>query len=228
MWHYTIDNNPQEPVDETIIPQLIANGTIQAHTLVWREGMADWIPLASSELARYAAPQSAVTQRPGPVRRAPGAVVAPVSAVQNRQVVAANPYAAPQAGPMQVHRGPASAMTWKKILWSFEGRIARRTYWAGIGIWFGVIISVIILTVLLIKGLGEENAVFALIPLLLIIIPVFWSSLAMQIKRWHDRGKPGVMVLVNLIPFVGGIWAFVECGCLRGSVGPNQYGQDPT
>jgi uncharacterized membrane protein YhaH (DUF805 family) len=228
MWHYTIDNNPQEPVDETIIPQLIANGTIQAHTLVWREGMEDWIPLASSELARYSAPQSAAPQRPGPVRRAPGAVVAPVSAVQNRQVVAANPYAGPQAGPMQVRRAPASSMTWKKILWSFEGRIPRRTYWAGIGIMIGIIIATLILTGLLIKVLGEEKALFALIIPLLIVIPLLWISLAMQVKRWHDRGKPGVMVLVNLIPFVGGIWAFVECGCLRGSVGPNQFGQDPT
>jgi uncharacterized membrane protein YhaH (DUF805 family) len=228
MWHYTIDNTPQDPVDEATVPQLIANGTIQAHTLVWREGMEDWIPFASSELARYSAPQSAAPQRPGPVRRVPGPGAAPVAAVQNRQAVAANPYAAPQAAPMQVHRTPASAMTWKKILWSFEGRIPRRTYWAGIGIWVGVIRSVSILIGLLTPVVGEDNAGYLGIPFLLILIPYFWSLLAMQIKRWHDRGKSGVMVLVNLIPFVGGIWAFVECGCLRGSVGPNQYGQDPT
>ena len=228
MWHYTIDNNPQDPIDEATIAQLIGNGTIQANTLVWREGMEDWIPFGSSELARYAAPQAAAPQRPGPVRRAPGATVAPVSAVQNRQVVATNPYATPQAVPKQGQRGPASAMTWKKILWSFEGRIPRRTYWAGIGIWVGIMFGVSFLMAFLVPLLGEENAGFAFIPIILVFIPYMWSIIAMQVKRWHDRGKPGAMVLVNLIPLVGGIWAFVECGCLRGTTGPNQHGQDPT
>jgi uncharacterized membrane protein YhaH (DUF805 family) len=31
-----------------------------------------------------------------------------------------------------------------------------------------------------------------------------------------------------MIPLVGAIWTFVECGCLRGTVGPNNYGEDPT
>ena len=222
MWHYTIDNNPQDPIDEATIAQLIANGTIQANTLVWREGMEDWIPFETSELARYAAPQ-----RPGPVRRTP-AVVAPVAAAQNRQVRATNPYAPPQAAPNQIQRGPASAMTWKKILWSFEGRIPRRTYWAGTGIWVGIILSFSFLIGALTPVVGEDNAGLLIIPFLLMMIPYCWSLLALQIKRWHDRGKSGTMVLVNFIPFVGGIWAFVECGCLRGTNGPNQYGQDPT
>ena len=52
--------------------------------------------------------------------------------------------------------------------------------------------------------------------------------LAVSVKRWHDRDKPGTWVLINLIPLVGGIWAFVEVGCLRGTFGPNNYGEDPT
>lgn len=64
--------------------------------------------------------------------------------------------------------------------------------------------------------------------MLLVAIPYIWSSIALQVKRWHDRGKSGAMVLINLIPYIGGIWAFVECGCLRGTCGQNQYGQDPT
>jgi uncharacterized membrane protein YhaH (DUF805 family) len=62
----------------------------------------------------------------------------------------------------------------------------------------------------------------------LFLLASLWSGIALQIKRWHDRGKPGVMVLVNFIPIVGGIWAFIECGCLRGTNGPNTFGDDPT
>ncbi|MFT6862889.1 MAG: uncharacterized membrane protein YhaH (DUF805 family), partial [Akkermansiaceae bacterium] len=54
-----------------------------------------------------------------------------------------------------------------------------------------------------------------------------WMGLALQGKRWHDRGKSGWMILVNFIPLVGGIWALVECGFLSGTPGPNQYGPDP-
>jgi uncharacterized membrane protein YhaH (DUF805 family) len=52
--------------------------------------------------------------------------------------------------------------------------------------------------------------------------------LAVAAKRWHDRGKSGWWTLIVLVPFIGGIWMFVEAGCLRGTVGPNNYGPDPT
>jgi Protein of unknown function (DUF805) len=49
----------------------------------------------------------------------------------------------------------------------------------------------------------------------------------MQVKRWHDRGKSGWMVLINLIPLIGWVWTLVELGLLEGTLGPNQYGEDP-
>jgi uncharacterized membrane protein YhaH (DUF805 family) len=55
-----------------------------------------------------------------------------------------------------------------------------------------------------------------------------WIALALHAKRWHDRGKSGWWTLIVLVPFIGAIWLFVELGCLRGTVGPNQYGADPT
>ena len=52
-------------------------------------------------------------------------------------------------------------------------------------------------------------------------------SFAGQVKRWHDRDKSGWFVLVNFIPFIGTIWALVELGFLRGTMGPNRFGPDP-
>lgn len=79
-----------------------------------------------------------------------------------------------------------------------------------------------------------------------------WPSIALQVKRIHDRNKTGWLVLAYWIPaglqtilFVAGvsdnwagtilnlitagvgIWFFIEFGCLRGTIGGNQYGADP-
>ena len=54
-----------------------------------------------------------------------------------------------------------------------------------------------------------------------------WVALALQIKRWQDRGKSGVMILVEMISVAGQIWAFVECGLLPGTPGQNQYSAPP-
>jgi hypothetical protein len=50
--------------------------------------------------------------------------------------------------------------------------------------------------------------------------------LALQTKRWHDRGASGWWNLLSFVPILS-IWAFIECGFLRGTKGNNRYGQDP-
>jgi uncharacterized membrane protein YhaH (DUF805 family) len=56
---------------------------------------------------------------------------------------------------------------------------------------------------------------------------VIWPSLAVSIKRWHDRNKSGWWVLISLVPFIGWLWALIETGALPGTIGPNEYGLDP-
>jgi uncharacterized membrane protein YhaH (DUF805 family) len=56
----------------------------------------------------------------------------------------------------------------------------------------------------------------------------FWSIFAVTTKRWHDRDKSGWWFLINFLPVIGGFWALIENGCLRGTEGPNSYGDDPT
>lgn len=127
-------------------------------------------------------------------------------------------------------------MSVKDVLFTFQGRIPRRTYW----LWSLVPAFVIaVLAGLLMPFFmtpapaGEALAEPQLSPagsivMLLLYLPLLWIALAVGIKRWHDRGKSGWWMLIGLIPFIGGIWVFVECGCLRGTVGPNEYGSDPT
>ena len=57
---------------------------------------------------------------------------------------------------------------------------------------------------------------------LAIIIP----SLAVQIRRFHDQDKSGWFVLLNFIPYVGGLVVLVFM-CLDGTKGKNRFGDDP-
>lgn len=189
------------------------------------------VPAASTISGAAPAPAS---PPPGPpVGLPPGPP--PVSAPSN---FAANPYAkaqAPQpaANPYSTplsaatHSGqPARPLTTKEILLSFEGRIPRSIYW----MWtliaaFSVLALGLVFGLLVYLVLGETPLV--MVPFLLLYIPLIYVSIAIQCKRWHDRGKSGWWILINLIPYIGGIWAFVEVGCLRGTVGPNQFGPDP-
>jgi uncharacterized membrane protein YhaH (DUF805 family) len=74
-------------------------------------------------------------------------------------------------------------------------------------------------------GEGSDGAIFGTI---LMYIPLVWTSLALGIKRYHDLNKSGWWILIGLIPIIGPIWQFVELGFLRGSRGPNRFGDDPT
>lgn len=54
------------------------------------------------------------------------------------------------------------------------------------------------------------------------IIPWF----AVQVRRFHDQNLSGVLVLLNLIPCVGGIMVLVLM-CMEGTKGSNRFGPDP-
>jgi hypothetical protein len=46
------------------------------------------------------------------------------------------------------------------------------------------------------------------------------------VRRLHDTGRPRILILIALVPFVGGIILLVFTAT-EGNRGPNQYGPDP-
>jgi len=109
-------------------------------------------------------------------------------------------------------------MTLSQILFSFEGRINRAKYWG---------YSVLLILVVCI-GLGLDMVTTGELGVFYIITAVatIWPSIAIAVKRCHDRDRSGWFVLVSLIPLVS-IWYLIEVGFLRGTSGSNQYGPDP-
>jgi uncharacterized membrane protein YhaH (DUF805 family) len=51
-----------------------------------------------------------------------------------------------------------------------------------------------------------------------------WIILSSHIRRLHDLDHSPWFLLVFLIPFLGGLWLFIELGCLGGDPGTNRYG----
>jgi uncharacterized membrane protein YhaH (DUF805 family) len=135
-----------------------------------------------------------------------------------------NPYQSPQVSTESSVTRPPVPQTLESILFSFEGRVPRRVYW-------GVTLAITFIffaATSIVFAVFDEGSGLLTIALLLLCIPIIWISLAIQIKRWHDRDKSGYWMFINIIPYIGSIWAFIEIGCLRGTVGPNTYGADPT
>ena len=130
-----------------------------------------------------------------------------------------SPYEAPESD-ISVSAGP-TVLSVKEIYLSFEGRIPRKVYWlyGVLGLFIGTMLAIGVIFGLA-SVLGDWVSVLA-IP---VYIMVIWASLAIQVKRWHDRNKSGWWVLIGLIPIVGPIWQLVECGFLEGTPDANQFG----
>ena len=111
-------------------------------------------------------------------------------------------------------------MDWKFLLTSFDGRINRAKFWAGIGVLFAVGIVAEFIDMVLSLHLGHSS--MGLVTSFAALAAIyFW--LALYTKRWHDRDKSGWWTLIVLVPVIGSLWALIELGILEGTRGSNQY-----
>lgn len=108
-----------------------------------------------------------------------------------------------------------------KLFFSFEGRINRAKYWLFNILALNVAFLIIVGIFTLIAGKqGMTTGYF------IGSIALLWPTIALNIKRCHDRNRPGWFLLVALVPVVN-IWYMVEVLFLKGTTGQNQYGPDP-
>lgn len=109
----------------------------------------------------------------------------------------------------------------------FEGRAQRAEYW------YFYLFNLIIYIILSVFGGmigifnitltgGNEINILAILYSLAVLLP----GLAVSVRRLHDIGKSGWMILLNLIPLIGAIWILILM--IRDSVpGDNEYGPNP-
>ena len=53
------------------------------------------------------------------------------------------------------------------------------------------------------------------------------ATLAMWVRRLHDRNKSGLWLMVAFVPVVGQAWMVWELGFMPGKAGANRFGPPP-
>ena len=96
----------------------------------------------------------------------------------------------------------------------------------------GAVFLLLMLAMLMGGGLEgmAQNGGFLAGPFMILFV-VFWlavivPSIAVQVRRFHDQDKSGWFVLLNFIPYLGGLIVLVFM-FLEGTRGPNRFGPDP-
>ena len=140
------------------------------------------------------------------------------------------------------------------IYTSFEGRISRRPFWIATVLLVVIAVAILMASLIIV---GERDYAAIRLNSFIMTLAFLYPLLAVWVKRLHDRGRPGYMVVVFLVPwllhqilnlvgitgdptainsldvlffginFVIGIWFFIDLGLLRGTRGTNAYGPDP-
>lgn len=131
-------------------------------------------------------------------------------------------------------------MTLQQWAFSFKGRIGRRPFWAGVALWF--ILMMIVVFLQKIFSLPDFSAIVLFILLLYPLAAIFT-------KRLHDRGKPGGWFALVILAFalfsmdvsqLAPVWQWgigrflpllimmmmvLDCGAFVGIDSANQYGE---
>lgn len=107
----------------------------------------------------------------------------------------------------------------------FTGRVRRAEFW-----WFALMNFVayigIFVVALILVSISDALTSIAIILYVVYLLGVLVPGLAVAVRRLHDTGKSGWMLLIGLIPFVGPIVLLVFY-LIDGQPGENQYGASP-
>jgi uncharacterized membrane protein YhaH (DUF805 family) len=105
----------------------------------------------------------------------------------------------------------------------FTGRARRKEFW--MYVLFNIIVSIVAAVIDNVIGTNISILPYGYVFMvynLFVIIP----SLAVSVRRMHDIGKSGWMILVGLIPIIGGIWLLVLF-VMDSKPGDNNWGANP-
>ena len=105
----------------------------------------------------------------------------------------------------------------------FSGRARRKEYW--MFVLFNMIFAIVAMILDNVLGIAIEGVGYG--PLYgLYVLAVLIPGLAVAVRRLHDVGKSGWMILIALIPIIGAIWLLVLM-VTDSNTGENKYGPNP-
>ena len=116
----------------------------------------------------------------------------------------------------------------------FAGRSRRKEYWM-----FQLLNALVVVIAMFIAAATDPgpdafgqaqgpstigSIVFILLGLYVLAAFIPW--IAVEVRRYHDQGKPGYYWFWRLFPGIGGLIVLYFM-CQRGTYGENEYGEDP-
>jgi uncharacterized membrane protein YhaH (DUF805 family) len=217
--YYIFRNGQQEgPYDQ----QTIINMRLSGDTYVWREGMADWLPISQvPELQQRSYPQGGYQQ--GGYQQGG----------YQQQVYQQGGYQQPSYG-YGYQEDDNELSLWgfymkclKDKYASFDGRARRKEYWSFA--LFNAIIYFIFYAVGIFLAVSTRSETLALIVfgiLGIYALGIIVPSLAVTVRRLHDIGKGGGWIFISFVPFVGGLILLVFT-LLDSEAGENRFGSNP-
>ncbi|QCR22869.1 DUF805 domain-containing protein [Pontibacter sp. SGAir0037] len=105
----------------------------------------------------------------------------------------------------------------------FSGRARRKEYW--MFSLFYILFAIVAMILDNMLGIAVEELNYGPIYGIFVFAMII-PSLAVLVRRLHDVGKSGWMVLVSFIPIAGAIWLFVLL-VTDSTPGANRYGENP-
>ena len=136
-------------------------------------------------------------------------------------------------------------MSLVQLLFGFEGRIRRLTWWlAHLGVVGAMLVGWMIVAGIVgvtaatsgftaaSVGSSLDGAKVGMITVMALAAVAtvgleLWIGIALAVKRCHDRNYPGAMAMLMFIPGVGALWALVDLGFIDGTPGRNRFGPSP-
>ncbi len=114
---------------------------------------------------------------------------------------------------------------------STNGRIGRQTWWKSF-IMLNAIIFFLYLFIFLfgnptIKNGEDISGILQAVSMIIFQLIIAVVLIVVSIKRLHDIDKSGWYYLLALVPFIGAPILIIYLGFIKGTNGPNQYGEDP-
>lgn len=178
-WYFSKDGSQEGPVTAGQIVALVNASTLDpAATQVWREGLADWIPLAQSPVFDEA-------------RSVPTPVIAPV-----KSVAPVSPYTvSPGALAASRARRPDMPLEYPGF-----GRLAYFLSSMGVAIVFYAILFVIILA-----AFSTDSGAGMAIGILFVALLFAAAFLFLGVKRITNLGMSGWAILWSFVPFMN-LW----------------------
>ncbi len=216
-WYFVEEGKRAGPVAESALRSLVRSGRIQGATLVWTDGMGDWLPLAQSSIASMlmGVPDVPVTSVPPPPTSytpsssthnpAPGAVTGAWGGGEET---------AGPGKPMSI--GEAISSCFGKFF-QFSGRASRSEYW------FFYLVYLIVYIGTLLLGVDSFGYSTGLFPLSLAGLAFFFPWLSVFVRRLHDTDRSGWWFWLLLIPIIGWIVILVFL-CQKPTPGRNRFG----